>query len=71
MGNHGVVLGDALLVLSEVVVGAVVRLGVAVLGAENECALARHLHHAYFLATVPAFIQVLLYNEKSVRNCRN
>jgi ABC-type proline/glycine betaine transport system permease subunit len=58
--NLRVVLGDALLVLSEVVEAALVGLSVAMLRAEDERTLAGDFHHANFLATLPAFIQVLL-----------
>ena len=60
MRNLRIVLGDALLVLPKVVERALVGLSVAMLGAEDERTLARGLHHANFLGTVPAFIQVLL-----------
>jgi len=70
VGNLGVVLGDALLVLPKVVEGAVVGLSVAMLRAEDEGTLAGGLHHANFLATMPAFIRVLLRQEsKSVSLC--
>ncbi len=64
VGNGGVVLGDALLVLGEVIIGALVGLSMTMLGAEDKTAFAGDFYHAYFLATVPAFIRVLLYNEK-------
>jgi len=60
VGNGGVVLGDALLVLREVIIGALVGLSVTVLGAEDKTAFAGDFNHANFLATVPAFIRVLL-----------
>ena len=53
-------LDKALLVRLEVVVGAVVRLYVAVLRAEHVAALARHLHDAHLLRAMPALILVLL-----------
>ena len=64
VGNGGVVLGNALLVLREVIIGALVGLSVTMLGAEDKTAFAGDFHQAYFLVTVPAFIRVLLYIEK-------
>lgn len=56
-----VLLLNALLVGREVVERAVVRLRVAMLGAEDEGALALHLEDADLLAAFPALVLVLLH----------
>lgn len=58
--NLWVVLSQLLLLVREVVEGALVALSVTVLLAENEPALAGNLYEAHFLGALPAFVQVAL-----------
>ena len=57
-------LGEAGLVLRQVVVGAVVCLGVPVLRAVHVGALAGHLHESDLFAAQPALVQVRLRKQK-------
>ena len=67
MLDLGVELGEALLLLFEVVKGAVVLLGVAMLSTVHKAALAGHLHEANFLVALPALVLVRLISHSKVR----
>ena len=51
--------------LSKVVEVAIVKLGLAMLGAEDVAALASNLDNANFLCTVPAPVSISLYQVSS------
>ena len=58
--NYGVLLGELLLLLGQVVKGAAVGLGVPVLGAEDVGALAGVLDEADLLVALSALVRVRL-----------
>ena len=56
----------ALLILSKVIKGAVMGLGMSVLWAENKATLARNLQHPYFFGAMPALVFVSLKEIKEI-----
>ena len=65
MLDLGVELGEARLLLCEVVEGAVVLLSVTMLGAVHKGALTGHLHKANLLIALPALVLVLLLSQST------
>ena len=69
MGDLRVVLGQAVLVLREVVELAIVRLSVPMLLAKYVGALAWNLNYADLFRALPALIRIRLSEEKKLRDC--